>query len=220
MQVLLRATCNTMMRAISILEDNGAELLETLNDIRAIEYWDNLSIANRQVLTVRFEDILNTLFSNQILVFLSKTPMVFAKSRKKGFCVQLPSCRLLQRDTEILAFFDERCTSIYDELMLSEALGIKTDSLGLRESRHFVFNGVIANSSRTLNSIKHTVPRTLFEKASSLVETITTQNGFPKNYVIDIGEFEKGNESFVDIIELNPGIIPLNTELLQNESRP
>ncbi len=147
---------------------------------------------------------MNTSFSPQVAVFLSATPLLFVKSREKGFCVQLPSQRLLQEDVGISAFFRARCAHVSDELLLSEALGVKADSLGLKESRHFVFDQAIANSSRTLHSIKHAVPHTLLVNAARLVETISAQNRFPRNYVIDVGEFEKDGETFCDIIELNP----------------
>ncbi len=202
--VLLRATCDTMAPAVNFLKGCGAELLETLDDIQKIENWDNFLLARRRIFSIRVEEIFETSFSSNVENFLSATPRVFIKSRKKGFCVRLPSSRLLKADTEILDFFKSHCADESYELILSEELGIKADSLGLKETRHFVFNGAIANSSRALHSIKHAVPRTLLEKATSLVKFFLAQDGFPKNYVIDVAEFQKDGESFLDIIELNP----------------
>lgn len=202
--ILLRATCNTMQQAAAILEDNGADLLEKFDDICAIEHWDSLNLAKRKIFTVSFRDIFENTFSDQINAFLLETPQVFVKSREKGFCVQFPSQRLFQRETELLNFFKVRCTHISNELLLSEKLGVKADSLGLKESRHFVFGGVISSSSRTLHSIKHAVPQTLLAKAAHLVDAISLQTQFPQNYVLDVGEFERKGEIFCDIVEINP----------------
>ena len=202
-RVLLRATCNTTVQAASLLEAHGAKLFESVNTIRAIEHWDHLSLSERQIFSIQSNNIIDNSFPLQIENFLSATPYVFIKSREKGFCVQLPSQKLLQGDARIIAFFKERSTSEI-ELMLSEVIGVKADSLGLKESRHFVFDGAIVNSSRPLHSIKHAVPRTLLEKATCLVKAISEHDSFPKNYVLDIGEFERRGESFFDIVELNP----------------
>ena len=202
--VLLRATCNTMLHASNLLQSHGAKLFEKIDDICAIEHWERLNLARRRIFPIRTKDIFDFSFSPALRSFLLTNPRVFVKSRKKGFCVQLPSQKLLKGDSEIFAFFKEHYTHIFEELLISEALSVKSDSLGLKESRHFVFDGVIRNSSRTIHSVKHFVPPKLFEKAVLIVESISIQNEFPQNYVLDVGEFEKAGESFFDIIELNP----------------
>ena len=88
--------------------------------------------------------------------------------------------------------------------MISELYGIRSDSLGNKESRHFVVDGKIVNSSRQLKSIRHAVPQNLLTHAEEIVKSISQVQGFPKNYVIDICEFERGGRSFVDVVEMNP----------------
>lgn len=202
--VVLRATCDTMLRAIELLNFHRAKLIETDDDIFAIEHWDKLLLTKRPILATSFESVLNASFTSQIYDFLIATPRLFIKSRKKGFTVQVPSRKVLDRDMEIIDFFRKRYTNEFDELLISEALEIKADSLGTKETRHFVFNGMIANSSRMVHSVKHTVPRTLLTSAVSFIKSIAEREGFPQNYVLDVGEFKKGNETFIDIIELNP----------------
>ena len=203
-RVLLRTTCETMYQAVELLQNRDVELLETLDDIRAVEQWDSLSLSKRRILAVQLENISNASYLSGTEDFLRETPRIFLKSRKKGFCVQISSRKLLQRDAAAMAFFKSRCVCATDELLLSEALDVKADSLGLKESRHFVFCGTIANSSRVLHSVRHAVPHTLLAKATCLAEVISRKNDFPQNYVMDVGEFEKNGEIFVDVIELNP----------------
>ena len=202
--VFLRATCDSTMPAVNILLSHGAKLLENLDDIHIIENWDILPLAKRQLFSVRLEDVLRTSFSPEVRSFLSATPILFIKSRKKGFSAELPSKRLLELDFEIISLIKEHLTHPFQELMLSEKLEVKADSLGLKETRHFVFDGILANSSRPLHSVKHAIPRTLLDKAKTLVDVISAIEDFPKNYVIDVGEFMKNGDMFLDIIELNP----------------
>ena len=202
--VFLRATCDTTTQAACIIEKSGAKLIETPDDIRMIENWDSLPLAKRRIFSVKFKDLLDETFSDSLEAFLSATPFIFAKTRKKGFCVEISSQRLLHFDSEISDFFNSHCTHKSDELMISEKLEVKADSLGLRETRHFVFNGTISNSSRTLHSVKHTVPQTLLDLTINYVEIISAHKAFPKNYVIDVGEFNKNGSTFLDIVELNP----------------
>lgn len=204
-QVFLRATCSTTVGAMELLNRLGADLVETMEDIHAIEHWDSLSLSKRQIFSVQSDSLFAAAYPSQIEEFLVATPQVFIKSREKNFCVQLPSRKLLEGNAEVLAFFREHNLSCNNEFMLSELLEVKSDSLGPKEARFFVLNGMIANASRTIHSIQHNVPRRFLEKGIHLAKSVSAaQSAFPRNYVIDIGEFTKEGEAFLDIVEMNP----------------
>lgn len=202
--IFLRATCCSMEKAIVLLERLGGKLFETYEAIQAIENWNQLLLTERKIFSITFKDILRNSFSNEIEEYLHEVPRVFVKSKSKGFCVKMPSERLLNLDDEIYAFLQTHCGDENDELMITEELTVKADSLGNKETRHFVFNGCIVNSSRTIHSLKHAVPKTLLEKAQEIVCKISEKKKFPSSYVLDLGLFEKDGEVIADIVEMNP----------------
>ena len=203
-QVMLRSTYTNMLEAMDVLECLGAILFETSTDIEAIENWDKLSLSEREIYSVRFEDILNAVYSQKLREFLLRNPQIFIKTRKKRFSAKIRSDQMLQKDASLIALLNKHCTDFATDFMVSELVEIVADSLGQKESRHFVFNGRIVNSSRAIKVLKHTVPNKLLTRADQIVKKISMKRGFPQNYVIDLGEFKKNESTFIDIVELNP----------------
>ena len=77
--------------------------------------------------------------------------------------------------------------------------------LGTREIRHIILNNQVVNSSRSLHSLKHTVPKSHKNIAVHVADHIRSLGVFPDNYALDLGEFVDCNgDSYIDIVELNP----------------
>lgn len=77
--------------------------------------------------------------------------------------------------------------------------------LGTREIRHIILNNQVVNSSRSLHSLKHTVPKSHKNIAVHMADHIRSLGVFPDNYALDLGEFVDCNgDSYIDIVELNP----------------
>lgn len=202
--VFLRSTCWFMENGITALEKLGAKLIETKSDVECIENWALFRLTKREIFSVTYKEILEGIFSQELELYLKRVTRIFIKSKKKGYCVQMSSGRLLEPDEEIRKFFEGFMDDIYEELLLTEELVVIADSLGNKESRHIVIDGQIINSSRTLHSLKHAVPKTLLLKAEEVVSQISQIETFPQNYVLDVGMFEKDGEIFADIVEINP----------------
>ena len=63
----------------------------------------------------------------------------------------------------------------------------------------------LVNSSRSLHSLKHTVPKSHKNIAVHMADHIRSLGVFPDNYALDLGEFVDCNgDSYIDIVELNP----------------
>lgn len=202
-RILLRSSCEYMYEGIKIIRVAGGILIETESDIQQIEYWPELSLTRRPVMLCPFQDLTQKMCSEEGALFLSGVKHVFVKSSAKGFSSRISVQRLLRADEEVRCFLEKHCQK-EDTLILSEWMDIKRDSLGCKESRHIVLNGEIINSSRLLHSIKHSVPQSQRYVAAEMVKQIAKKKVFPQNYVLDLGEFMKNGESFIDIVELNP----------------
>lgn len=199
-RVLLRCAYDNLIAGLRLLEAHGADLIETENDVERIEAWHKLGLTDRQIWEVDFSELLA--ISAKLLGVVDK---VFLKSQRKGFSAVISTARIAQRDPEVIAFLETQSKKHGNRMILSKYIPIKTDSFGTRETRHVILDGQLANSSRLLHSVKHTVPRSHKTKAQEIVHQIKNLDVFPSNYVLDLGEFidDNGN-SYVDIVELNP----------------
>ena len=198
--VLLRCTYDNLIAGLRLLEKQGANLIETEADIKAIESWHELGLTKRQLWEVDLLDLVTE--SSKILGITDK---IFVKSKSKGFSAVINTSRIAQLDSEIIAFLEAQSRKYGNRMVFSKYIPIKTDSFGTRETRHVILDNQVANSSRFLHSIKHTAPKSHMTKAQEIVHRIKDLGVFPSNYVLDLGEFVDDNDNpYVDIVELNP----------------
>lgn len=198
-KIWLRATCENARYGQQIIEKNGRRIIETENEIRKIEHWERLNITKRKIYSCMLSDVKS--LPMFILQNISKYANCFIKTRKKGMCAIIPTSKLLNGDVSL-----EKIQSIcnQDEILISEYLDVKKDSLGKRETRFFVLNGKILNASRMVRSIKHFVIPSHYIFAQEIVYRISQKEAFPQNYVLDIGEFISNGQKMLDVVELNP----------------
>lgn len=130
---------------------------------------------------------------------------MFVKSKRKGFSAIISVNRLKSSDSEIRTFLHDCVYRCGDTLLLAKYLPLRSDSLGARETRHFIFNNKVINSSRYLYNLQHIVPRSHIEYAGNVADRIKALGSFPSNYVLDVGEFQYEDGSIeLDVVELNP----------------
>ena len=202
-KLFLRTTYDSLQPAISLCTEQGFDLLETARAVDVIERWYELQLAGRPILSFTIGDYLSSSLPQSVYHFLNSQGTVFLKTKRKGFSCLVKSSSLLHFDDALISILHKYCCTDAEIMLLTAAIQIKTDYLGKKESRHFVMNGRIVNSSRTVYGIQHTVPRSLLEYATSIVSKIGNNVFFPKNYVLDLALI-KEDSSFVDIIEINP----------------
>ena len=198
-KVFLRCTNDNLSDGIRLLLKFGADLVETQDDISQIENWYNLGITRRKIYELSFSDIIENLPEE-----LTSKEAVFVKSKSKGFSAVINPTKLIQREAEVMDFLKAQEIKSKQSLLYSRYIPIKEDSLGTRETRHVVLNNQLANSSRLLHSLKHTVPKSHRVKAQEIIKQIETFGTFPANYILDLGEFVDGENSYLDVVEFNP----------------
>lgn len=204
-KVLLRSTYDNMIMGFHLLQKCGAELVETNNDVEKIESWLYLKLTHRNYWDIELSDLKTPSSNKNLQDFLIQTDMIFLKSKQKGFSAVIKSSKLLQHEPEVFSFLNNKCKLYGVQLLLTKYCTLKTDSIGTRESRHVIINGQVMNSSRLLRSVKHTVPKSHIVKAHAIANQIRNIKSFPKNYILDLGEFsDKDGNFYLDIIELNP----------------
>lgn len=204
-KVLLRCTYDSLLDGLRLLSERGADLVETESDFEKIECWYKLGLTCRQLREIKFSDLLSDSLETDVAELLQGTDKVFLKSKRKGFSAVVRASRIIQQDPEVISFLESQCGKYGQHMLLARYYPLKADSFGTRETRHVILNNQIANSSRLIHSIKHTVPKSHKVKAQAVVNQILEAGTFPSNYILDLGEFidEAGN-SYLDVVELNP----------------
>lgn len=204
-KVMLRTTCENVVQGLKLLERLGSIPVETETDIDQIESWCSLNLTHRRVLETSVDDLLRLDPTNWLWQFISEREYVFIKSKRKGFYGVVRSTRIIHPDLELKQYLQSEQAKYGAQLLVSEYQRIKVDSMGKRESRHFIFNGIVANSSRAVHSVRHTVPKSHMDNAHEVASHLATLPNFPSNYVLDIGDFIlDSGKTDTDIIELNP----------------
>lgn len=198
-RVLLRCTYDNMIAGIRLLSKQGANLVETEHDVERIESWYRLGLTRRSIQEVELSELMSA--QNHLGI----EDKIFLKSKHKGFSAIIGVVRIARHDAETVAFLEEQSRRYGSRMVLSKYLPIKNDSLGTRETRHIILNNQVVNSSRSLHSLKHTVPKSHKNIAIHMANHIRSLGVFPANYVLDLGEFVDCNgDSYIDIVELNP----------------
>ncbi len=200
--VLLRCTCDNFDAAQSFLDSLGIKTVEAQSQARKIYHWSRLKLTKRQVFELSIADYEANCFSDSLLLFLEQTPQLFLKSLQKGFSVKTTSEKFLY-DNRLKQFVLEKAAGKRSSILLSEFIPIKRDSLGKKETRHVVLDSRVVNSSRMIHTLMHSCLNSHIRKAKELAEIIDSCD-FPKNYVLDLAEFEKGGSKYIDIVEINP----------------
>lgn len=199
-KMLLRCSYDNLKAGLRLLEMHGANLVETESDIEQIESWHTFGLTSRPIREVSLSELLMASPDT-----LGAPDKIFLKSKHKGFSAIIDTSRIVRRDPEVVSFLETQCGKYGTQIIVSKYVPIKTDSIGTRETRHIILDGCLANSSRFLHTVKHTVPRSHRVKAQELVHQIKALGTFPSNYVLDLGEFiDDDGTPYLDIVELNP----------------
>lgn len=199
MRICLRASISFMDEAIELLSCSGAVLLENFDDIERIYNWVELKIHNRKIYKLRYKDLLER---NIEIDIINREDKIFLKSLKKGFSLICSQEQFINCDKKLINIL-QNFLKWDDEILVSQYFDIEKDSLGKKEARFFVMNGEIISQSRYFLDLKHVVYSKLNRKAMDLVCKISKMN-FPSNYVMDLGIFQNGSKSYIDVIEINP----------------
>lgn len=199
-KMLLRCSYDHLKAGLRFLEAQGVNLVETEADIEKIESWHTLGLTARTIRELTLSE-LQTAASDAF----AASDQLFLKSKHKGFSAIIAASRIVQCDPEVFSFLETQCEKYGNSMLLSRYIPMKTDSIGTRETRHIVLDGRLANASRCLHSVQHTVPKSHRVKAQELIDRIRALGTFPSSYVMDLGEFmDAHNTPFLDIVELNP----------------
>ena len=194
--VMLRCSTDYFISGVQWLRNKGIKPAETEEDAEQIENWYRLGLTRRTIFEFKADYLKENLLRN-----FRPGDKVFLKSRTKGFSAVLDPGKISELDLKAAGLLKDPA----EKLIACRYFPMKSDSLGIRESRHVVFQHHRLNSSRRLHSVRHTVPGSHIERAEAIVEQLTAVKGFPDSYVLDLGEFiEEDGIPHLDIVELNP----------------
>ena len=90
-----------------------------------------------------------------------------------------------------------------DDFLISEVVNIKTDELGRKEYRIFVYNNEILNISRYTECFLHRIEPEVYRRAQEILEQLKS-TALPATYVMDLFEYEdKNGNTQIDVLEFN-----------------
>lgn len=123
----------------------------------------------------------------------------FFKTKNKDFSDVIDISLLKNKEC---AFYRAIENHLDDEFIISEAVEVLSDELGIEEYRVFVEDGRIMNISRMTTEVFHKIPSDVIEYVKQLVCSL--KNCFPKFYCVDV--FRNSNKGCVtlDVSEFNP----------------
>lgn len=198
--VCLRSSLEHVFMAQQILENAGAHLLETKEDMERIENWVELGIHRREIRKIAIQDLLEKNVSESLPRDWDK---LFLKSFKKSFSISCTREELQVSDGRVAGVLREYNETNEVPVLMSKYFVIETDSLGKKEARFVVRDHEIVAGSRYLWGLMHNVPQQLKDEAKRIVAKLAERE-FVKNYVLDLAVFRLEKETFVDVVELNP----------------
>ena len=202
--IFLRCSYDLLVSALRLLDDLGADVIENIENLNMIENWFFQNISQRSIKEYSVEQLYQSFhLGNRKLADTFGTECIFVKSKKKGFSTQVKISSLTDRDARFLAFINRMKYQYGDSMLVSKYFTIRNDSLGPRETRHIILDGKLVNSSRMIHSLRHTVPKSHMIKAKEIADYLCKID-FPKNYVLDLGEFKQDASIFLDVVEINP----------------
>lgn len=123
---------------------------------------------------------------------------LFLKTLNKDFSSVIPI--ELLKDKEC-AFYKTLVYHPNTEFFISEKVNIEQDQYGEKEYRCFVVDGEIYNISRFTSQILHEIEPQVLEKVQKIVASL--KGIFPKNYVLDVFEYELNGDKDLDVVEFN-----------------
>lgn len=123
---------------------------------------------------------------------------IFIKTKIKDFSSVIP--------VELLK--DEKCVfhkalkyHLDEDFIISQKVEIIEDDYGKREYRCFIIDGQIYNISRMTTRLFHQIDEYILMKVNDIIKNLNGK--FPKNYVVDVFEYELNGEKNIDVVEFN-----------------
>lgn len=179
-----------------IIKRGGRPVLSNY-EIEKVDSWPKYVDLNRKVEICKGRDFLRSSFVDYIERTYGEE--FFFKTKNKDFSDVIDISLLKNNEC---AFYRAIENHLDDEFMISEAVEVLSDELGIEEYRVFVSDGHIMNISRMTTEVFHKIPSDVIEYVKSLVDRLKTS--FPAYYCVDI--FRASNKGCVslDISEFNP----------------
>lgn len=180
---------------INALQQQGAIIPNTLEEINKVEEWYKYFETQRLIIPFKGEDLHDQEFLNYIYQVFQNNPEVFLKTKKKDFNGIIDLTDLINEESDLRKAFSYHED---EEFILSEKVEVTKDEIGQEEYRIFIYKNRIMNISRITDSIYHQIPEDLIEYVYRILER--KPKSFPTTFVLDIFSYQH----MYDILELNP----------------
>lgn len=179
-----------------IVKHGGIPVLYN-DEIEIVDLWPKYVELNRKVEICSGRALLRPSFIDYIERTYGEE--FFFKTKNKDFSDVIDISLLKSKEC---AFYRAIENHLDDEFIISEAVEVLSDELGIEEYRVFVEDGRIMNISRMTTEVFHKIPSDVIEYVKQLVSSL--KNRFPKFYCVDV--FRASNKGCVtlDVSEFNP----------------
>lgn len=180
----------------AIVKSGGTPVI-TNEEIDKIISWPEYVLVNRIVKVYKGYELLDSNVIAQLESNLGKE--IFFKTKKKDFS-DIVDISLLKNQNCV--FYKALDAHKDDEFIVSEAVEVLSDELGIEEYRVFVINGSVMNISRMTTNVFHKVPSDVCDYVSFIVASL--KGKFPTCYSFDVFRVNHNGNKKLDISEFNP----------------
>lgn len=179
-----------------IVRQGGIPVLTT-EKIKKVCHWPIYYSGNRRIQILKGEDLTTEETIRQLEQNYGTE--LFLKTVEKDFSRIIPITLLQDRKC---VFFKTLLYHLDQEFIVSEKMDLVKDQYGTKEYRCFVRNHQVMNISRTTKRVLHSIDESVLTYANQVVEAL--KEAFPSDYVLDVVEKQQGDQTEMDIVEINP----------------
>lgn len=183
-------------KMIEEIKKNGGIPITTLEDIEKVDNWPSFYNTTRKTCIIKGKNLIKSKTIEKLEKEFGNE--IFIKTKIKDFSSVIP--------IELLK--DKKCVfrkalkyHLDEDFIISQKVEIIEDDYGKREYRCFIIDGQIYNISRMTTRLFHQIDEYILMKVNDIIKNLNGK--FPKNYVVDIFEYELNGEKNIDVVEFN-----------------
>lgn len=190
---------------LNYLEQNGAESIQTLNDLKKITNWpQKIQPIYRRVIQTTYGE-----FQQNAESYKTNFKNIFFKTAKKSHThcilkyfgyIDIEGNKLFVTKPPLWNI------SLEDDIFISDvfkSIEDKKNDIDCKEYRAFVLNNNLLSISRSYVDYPTKVPNEVKSFVKEQIIRASLITDFPSSYVLDVGQISMNGEEVIDIIEYN-----------------
>lgn len=182
-------------KLVNTLQEQGAIILNSMEDIHKIEEWYKYIEPKRTIISFQGKMLNDAAFLTYLHETFYEQAEVFLKTKAKDFNGIIDFSDLFDENSDLrkaFAYHEE------EEFLISPKVEIDKDEMDNQEYRALIWKGKIMNISRIVDKTYHTIPEEVLAFILAFLHELPPD--FPTTFALDVFSYQ----GILDILELNP----------------